>query len=82
MNCCVFVTVLGVKLLQNNQSLQNFVCGVGCEATAVSLTWHNFFVLCGKKLIMQERETLASRVDLPHRILSDTLSWNPSALKS
>ena len=51
MNWCVFVAVLGEKLLQKNQSLQNF-CLWGCKAAALLLMWYcnSFSVLYGKKL--------------------------------
>ena len=48
MNWNVFITVSGVKLLQNNQSIQNF-CLWSCKATALSLMWHNFFCFTWKK---------------------------------
>ena len=48
-NWGVFVTALGEKLLQNNQSLEFLLVGLwGCKVAALSLIWHNFCVLWGK----------------------------------
>ena len=44
-NCLVFITVLGEKLVQNNQSLQN-LCFWGCQEAALSVIWHNRFFCC------------------------------------
>ena len=45
---CVFTTVLGEKILENDWSLQNF-CLWGCKEAVSSLIWHNFSILCGRK---------------------------------
>ena len=41
MNSLVFVAASGEKLLQNNQSLRNFLL-LGCKEAASSLMWPNF----------------------------------------
>ena len=61
-NCLVFITVLGEKLLQNNQSLQN-LCFWGCQEAALSVIWHNRFFwvfFCGKKAQIVQIQILAN----------------------
>ena len=68
MKWCVFIAVLGVKPLQNNQSLQNF-CFWGCKAAVLLLMW--FFFFPWKIALLWRMQMLA---DLYHRILSDIMA--------
>ena len=72
MRQCVFVAVLGEKLLQNNRSLRSF-CFWGCKEAALSPIWHDFSVLCGKKALIMWMWMLANYADPYCPILSDAM---------
>ena len=67
MNWRVFIGVLGVKLLQNNQSLRNF-CLWGCKAAGLLLVAQFFCFMWKKALITWSNHMLTSYLDLHHHI--------------